>query len=145
MKHKPIRALVAILPMLAVAPATAQDTSVRTVEPVFSKQPDWAVEKYGGPGLFFPERADRGKVISGTATIECTLASNGTLHGCIIISETPPSCPFGYAAQNMAERRVMGARPRLVDGQPVDGEVVRVAVAFGHPERLRRPGRCPTP
>ena len=133
-----------ILSLTAVS-VLAEEGVVRKANPIFAKQPAWAVKKYGGLGLFFPERADRGQVVSGTAEIECTLAANGFLNDCRIISATPASCPFGYAAQGMAERRALSAAPRLVDGQPIDGETVRLEVAFGHPERGGRPDVCPSP
>lgn len=136
---------VLFLSTVSTAPVAAESSAVRIAEPIFSPKIR-SEKKYGGPGLFYPERAARGRrPIDGVAVIECTLAANGFLNTCRIVSETPASCPFGYAAQNMAEHRVLLAAPRLVDGQPVDGETVRLEIAFGHPERGGLPGVCPSP
>lgn len=136
---------VLFLSTMSTAPVAAEPSAVRIAEPIFSPKIR-SEQKYGGPGLFYPERAARGRrPIDGVAVIECSLAANGFLNDCRIISETPASCPFGYAAQHMAEHRVLLAAPRLVGGQPVSGETVRLEIAFGHPEKGRRPGVCPSP
>lgn len=128
-------ALFAALPlMISAAPALSDETPVRMVDPIFAQQPAWAVRKYGGPGLFFPEKADRGRLVTGTAVIQCVLAANGALDGCAVVSETPADYGFGDAALKMAERRALTATPRIDDGHPVGGEVVRLAIDFGHPK-----------
>jgi len=140
-------ALIAVLFLstMSTAPVAAESSAVRIAQPIFSPKIR-SDPKYGGPGLFYPERAARGRrPIDGVAVIECALAADGALNDCRVVSETPASCPFGYAAQNMAEHRVLSAAPRLVDGQPVDGETVRLEIAFGHPERGGPPGVCPSP
>lgn len=122
------------LSIISTAPAVADDAAVRMVEPIITLQPRMVAEQFGAPGLFMPEIAARGRrPVSGTAVIQCTLAATGVLTGCKVISEMPPKYNFGYAALHMAEVRVLTAAPRIVDGQPVGGEVVRLAIEFGHP------------
>lgn len=78
----------------------------------------------GPAGPYYPERANSaGK--SGVAVMDCTVAENGVLKGCSVVSETPPRYDFGAAAKSMArERAIIAATPFQV------GKLVRVSVPF---------------
>jgi TonB family protein len=78
----------------------------------------------GPTGPYYPERAYSSRK-SGVAVLDCTVAENGVLRSCSVVSETPPRYDFGSAAKVMArERFILAATPFQV------GQVVRVAVPF---------------
>lgn len=134
MTHR--RSLIAALFLsMTTLAAVAEESSARMVEPIITLPPRMVSKEFGAPGLFMPEIATRGRrPVSGIATIQCALAANGVLTACMVIAETPPKYNFGYAALRMAEVRVLTAAPRIVDGQPVSGEIVRLTIEFGHPK-----------
>ena|GEM_PF-1296867 len=116
------------LPGLTVTAANA-----RIVEPIYAKHPrNYRV--YGGPGPYFPERATRLKV-SGEVVLQCRLLASGLLEACAVVSESPADFGFGDASLLMAKREAVTARPLVVEGQPVDGESVRLTIPFNAPAR----------
>ncbi|QSF53504.1 TonB family protein [Brevundimonas fontaquae] len=60
----------------------------------------------------------------GSVTVECTVAQNGTLSACIVISETPPGQGFGQAALNIAQKA------KLTTAQSRPGGKVRFTTRF---------------
>ena len=66
--------------------------------------------------------------ISGKAIIICLVATNGTLGACRVGTEDPPGLGFGAAALALAPSFLMS--PKTIDGQPVDGGVVRIPIIF---------------
>jgi protein TonB len=66
--------------------------------------------------LGYPERAYR-MGIEGTATVRCTVKSNGSLYDCAITNEAPEQQGFGVAATKVAQRFVR-AKPPLSGGEP---------------------------
>ncbi|MCI3132445.1 TonB family protein [Phenylobacterium aquaticum] len=88
---------------------------------------------YGGlgdAGPYYPDDAAR-RHLTGLVVMDCDLAADGALSACVVRSETPEGYDFDAAALRMAGAKWMTAVPRLVDGQPLALERVRVTVKFG--------------
>ena len=119
-------ALCALLPTTAAA-QDAAPPSVR--EPVFQRQNTGEHRWLGGPGPYYPARAAQGR-LNGSVTLECRAAASGALTDCAVMAEEPKGENFADAALMMARRAWLTVAPRLVDGQPVDGERVLVSVPF---------------
>jgi len=77
----------------------------------------------------YPTRALANQV-EGAAVIECAVTGGGHLADCHVFNESPTGYGFGQAAVDLAGDFTM--KPRLVDGEPVAGAPVRVAIAFTH-------------
>ena len=87
-------------------------------------------------GAYFPERAERLN-IGGYAIAECHLAGTGVLSKCSVIDEQPKGAGFAEATLAMAKSGYLTAEPRIVGGQPVADEVVRVLVKFPQPRQRK--------
>lgn len=66
--------------------------------------------------------------IEGAALMDCAVTLDGKLGGCRIAAETPSGYGFGQAALDLAID--FAVKPRMVDGEPVAGALVRVGVSF---------------
>lgn len=111
--------------LLLATSAHADEAVLR--DPVFKQSHAYA--DLGGTGPYYPERAARNG-IGGSVTLQCRASAKGDLSDCTVLSVTPTGMSFEEAALLMAKRGWLKAAPHLVDGQPVDGEVVRVVVPF---------------
>jgi len=130
-------AALALAPKITLAPGNLPSTidiplrfepPIRTVEANFAKVPHGYAE-LGPAGPYYPDRAARMRA-QGYAILASHLAKTGSLNDCTVIKEAPPGFDFAAAALRLAERKVLTAAPRLVDGVPVEDEAVRVMVPF---------------
>jgi protein TonB len=76
---------------------------------------------------FYPER-DIDLGLTGRASLMCGVVANGRLDACRVVAETPARAQFGAAALKLVPYFKMS--PRTVDGQPVDGGVVKFDIIF---------------
>lgn len=80
--------------------------------------PDWVKR----PEPVFPRAAQRADAATGTVSLTCQADAQGRMQACRIDNETPQGVGFGEEAIKAAMKARV--RPRLVDGQPVESEVV---------------------
>jgi TonB family protein len=97
-------------------------------------RPEW-LEKPTGDDMerFFPAKA-RAASMSGRATITCTVTAEGLLKGCVATKETPEGYGFGEAAVSLGA--IFRLKPKLVDGQPVEGGTITMPIVFQAPPDL---------
>jgi TonB-like protein len=124
-------------PLSAVASEPTLDLSTIPDATFLHPSETHGSSEFGPVGPYYPEVASRAGV-SGVAVIECTVSAKGELDRCATIAEFPGGCFFGAAARRLAEVRRIGTSPRVVDGQPVGGDVVRLKVQFHVPRPSRR-------
>jgi protein TonB len=86
---------------------------------------EWASYPSGEAALnFYPPRALDGEV-EGEATVECTLAGNGKVTGCSVISEKPAGYKFGEQTVKLLVRYAR-AKPQTADGAIQDGDKIKI-------------------
>ncbi len=76
----------------------------------------------------YPEQASAAGVKTGLGVAECTIATDGSLTGCVVAREDPAGLGFGQAAVAVAS--VMRMSPWTEDGGPVDGGKIKLPVKF---------------
>lgn len=78
----------------------------------------------------YPQRAIlAGK--SGLVSLACTVLASGALADCSVAEETPAGWGFGKAALGLTKRFRLS--PRLEDGSPVGGAMIRIPIRFTLP------------
>lgn len=112
-------------------PTTTFGDGIVIPQPPVITHPDW-LRKPNADQMqrAFPERALR-MGVAGKATLACIVAANGTVGGCQVVSEDPGDYGFGKAALKLQPYFRM--RPQLINGQAVDGALIRIPVRFDPP------------
>jgi len=90
--------------------------------------PQWSSRPSGEDvARFYPERAQR-QGREGRVALDCQVTAKGAVAGCVVVSEEPQGFGFGEAALKLS--RLFKMKPRMEDGQAVEGASVRIPITF---------------
>ncbi len=125
-------ALILTVPVPPETPVGVATEPTPVRGPPVITRPDW-VSRPSADQLMraYPNRA-LGNGVTGSASLRCIVRVDGRLSDCAVASETPGNQGFGRAAVSLS--RYFRMSPQTVDGQPVDGASVTVALRFTIPE-----------
>jgi TonB family protein len=89
----------------------------------------------------FPEAAAKAGYKLGRASVDCSVAVDGTLSDCAIATEDPAGLGFGAAAMEVAS--VMQMSPWTKQGAPVEGARINLPIKFVLPPDMVTPPATP--
>lgn len=96
--------------------------------PAVIRNPSWVTRPTAAQlARLYPDRAaERG--VRGAVTMECRVAAQGSVNGCVVLRESPTGYGFGEAA--LASTRYFRLNPRTIDGQAIEGARVHIPMGF---------------
>jgi len=110
--------------------------------PVEIHDPVWIKQiKPDSITALFPAAAIKAGYKVGRASVECTVAADGTLSGCATATEDPDGFGFGEAAMEVAS--VMQMSPWTKQGAPAEGARINLPIKFVLPDE--EPSTAPPP
>jgi TonB family protein len=122
-----IRVAAICIAILASAAAAEAQVGVKVVtDPTWLYKPDQATIDRR-----FPDAA-RVAQVSGVASMQCAVNSDGWLENCVVASEEPEGLGFGQAALQLSTFFRMNSRTS--DGASVEGSIVRVPITMQLPK-----------
>jgi protein TonB len=110
-------------PVQALPPEPAKPASA----PVIAN-PNWSSRPSGEDmARFYPERAQRLEK-TGSVLLQCQVTAKGSVAECQVLAEGPAGFGFGEAALKLSG--LFRMKPRMEDGRPVEGAIVKIPIAF---------------
>jgi len=118
-------------PPQAPVPAASGDSGpgpAAAAGPAKITKPQWLQRPTAAQMERHYPRAGLSNDATGSAMIRCAVTVSGNVTACSVISEDPAGQGFGSAALKLS--RYFRMSPKTIDGQPVDGAIVDIRLAF---------------
>ncbi|MBA4011399.1 MAG: hypothetical protein C0481_05985 [Phenylobacterium sp.] len=122
---------------IALAALAVSSPGLAAAPPAVVTNPDWLEQpSREDVSNHFPKVAEA-LGVSGRAVVTCKVDSYGKLEDCEHGFAQPPELGFGEAA--LAMSGLFRMKPKLIDGRPVEGGVVRIPIRFSLPKASTEP------